>query len=297
MRKRIAFAGVLFLATAVFTMIGGCPQEGNPNGNNLSATELTAGESDALVAGAQGCQSLGQATTVAKSSAQDQNEEEAFDIPEIPLGDTQYTFGNCPEVTMSLSNNGVLNFNMDLDFGGGCTPYYAEFYTNDDYYCSGSASGSFNQAAKTITMNFETVSCGYATLNGDINVGYDIDGQTITLDGDWDLDYVDDIGPIQTEGEGTGSYDSADYVTTFTIFNGTITDTVTEWTLGLNGVQMSFPTYESLIPYAGEATISGSDIRTLKVKFDENSPTTGIVQVSIAGGPYFDVDLYALSGE
>ena len=290
MRKLITIGGLVFLTAAMFVMVGGCPQDGTDNTGGTDNTSLTAAEKDALVTGSQSCQSLGNAAGVTKSSAQDDNS--SFDVPSIPNNATTYTFGNCPEVTMSVDNLSSLTFELDVDFGNGCSPYV----TQEDYDCTGSASGTFSQAAKNINLTFNEISCGYATLDGGVDVNYDVSGQVITLDGAWDLDYEDDIGPIQTDGEGTASYDAENLITTFSIFNGTITDTQVTWTMGLSGIKMSYPTYGNYIPYAGEATVSGTEIRTFKVKFDEDSPTTGIVQVSIAGGAYFDVDLYALSG-
>ena len=59
----------------------------------------------------------------------------------------------------------------------------------------------------------------------------------------------------------------------------------------MTGIMASWPTYESYIPYAGTMTLTGTDIRSYTVRFSTDSPTTGVVEVSINGSPYFEVDL------
>ena len=279
------------LGLALLTWMGGCPQDATTNTTGTTDTSsLTAGEEDAAQAAAQAGQSLAEAVNVTKTATDDDDDQGSFDIPDIPTGSQSITFGQCPEVELEVTNDGLLTFDMSIDFGTtGCTPYGW-----DDYICTGSASGTFDQSEQNLSVTFESISCNEATLTGTADVNYDIDGQAIDLDGDWDLTYVDDIGTIQTDGNGEGGYNASTYVTTITSFEGDVTDTVSTWSTIMLGIHASYPTYGSYIPYSGTMTVSGPDIRTMTVRFNEDSPTTGVVEVSIGGAPYFNVNLYSL---
>ena len=60
----------------------------------------------------------------------------------------------------------------------------------------------------------------------------------------------------------------------------------------MSNVKMSYATYGVGIPFSGETTVSGDGIRTMIVRFNENSPSTGVVEVSIDGSPFVEVPLY-----
>lgn len=277
------------LCISLLLPTGGCPQESATDAGTDTAS-LTSTEEDAAEAAAQASQSLAEALNVSKAASEDDEDQASFDVPEIPSGSLSTTFGTCPEVELEAASDGLLTFDLTIDFGTtGCTPY-----GYDDYTCTGSASGSFDQQEQNIDLTFESISCNDETLTGTVDATYDIDGQAFSLDGDWDLTYVNDTGTAATEGDGDCSYNASTYVTTITSFDGTVTDTVYTWNAIMTGINVSFVTYGNYIPYSGSMTLSGTTIRTMTVRFDEDSPTTGIVEVSINGAPYFEVDIYNL---
>ena len=47
------------------------------------------------------------------------------------------------------------------------------------------------------------------------------------------------------------------------------------------------------MPSAGEVTLSGSDIRTIVIRFNEDTPTTGEVEISIDGSPFVSLNVAA----
>lgn len=276
------------LCLGIGLWLGACP--GAPTADDLTGTSdttgtsLTSAEQDSLDAVTSSSKSLAEAVNTAQSPTGG-GSESASDIPSVTQ--TQ-TFGVCPQVTLTTTNDGLLTFNMTVSFGTGCHPLGDENYT-----CSGQASGSFDQRQKNMNMTFENISCQSATLTGDVNVNYDRSATQVDVDGDWDLTYVDSYGTILTDGSGSGNYHLTQYVTTVDTFTGTVTDGTSAYQSTVTGIKISFPTYGVFMPYAGEIAVSGTGIRSYVVRFNENSPSTGIVEVSIAGGPYFQVPLYA----
>jgi hypothetical protein len=93
-----------------------------------------------------------------------------------------------------------------------------------------------------------------------------------------------------TIGDGEVSFDRDTGITQVPSFVGEFT-TVTTWHITMSGIEVSYAENASFIPYAGTVSISGLGIRPMTVTFDSNSPSTGIVMVSVEGGPPFPADI------
>lgn len=282
------------LCVSLAAWLGGCPgsQGTTPEGtggtgtsDDTQAATLTTAEKDAVMAGAKSAESLAQAVATAQSPTGAEEEgESSYDLPEF---DRTLDFGVCPRVALTATSDGMLTFDMTVDFGDGCQPYGTTEFT-----CSGSASGLFDQAEKKLNMTFENISCEAAKLTGAVDVVYERLASAVNVEGTFDLTYVDDLGTILTNGTGNGSYDLTEYVTTIADFEGVVNGEDTYDTT-LTDVKMCYPTYQRFMPFAGELQVAGSTIRTCIVRFAEESPRTGLVQVSIGGSPFVSVNLYA----
>ncbi len=278
------------LCASVVAWLGGCPnQEGTTgtgdngaNGTDQTPTPTDA-EKDAVAAAAKSAGSLAQAVNTAQSPTGSEDNQSSY---ELPTFDTTLNFGTCPQVALTASNLGTLLFDMIVDFGDGCQPY-----GTTDFICSGSGSGSLSQADKRLNMTFENISCESARLSGAVDIGYERLTSAVNVTGTFDLTYSDDAGTIQTNGTGDGSYDLTQYITTVANFEGVVTGT-DAYNATMTGLKMCFATYQVFMPYAGELQVSGTAIRTCIVQFDENSPATGIVNVSIGGLPFVPVNVY-----
>lgn len=295
MHRRACFATIAVICLGVGVWLGGCPSSTNTGadgtggtGTNTDADNAapTAAERAAAAVAAKSAQSLAQAVNAAQSpTAAEDNAQASYDIPAI---DPMMEFGTCPQVGLQLSMAGLLMFDMTVDFGAGCQPFGSAEYT-----CSGAASGTFDQSEKRMQMTFNNLSCNDVQLGGTINVLYERTTTAVSLEGAFDLSYQDAVGPIQTTGAGNGSYDLEQYVTTVANFAGTATGDA-EYGVTMTNLLMSFAQYGHFMPYGGEITVLGDTIRQCVVRFDENSPTTGVVQVSIAGLPFVPVNLYGV---
>ncbi|MBN2445687.1 MAG: hypothetical protein JXO22_03120 [Phycisphaerae bacterium] len=291
--SHVAIASLLALLLS--TGLGGCPSSSTTTTGDettdgttdtTDSTTLTAVEQDAVTTAVTANESLGQAVNTTQSTTGGDDESSL----EIPTGTQTRNFGLCPEVSMKLANDGLVTFDMTIDFGDGCAPADSPNFT-----CSGYATGTFSQQAKSLNVTFSNISCNEATLEGDVNATYDVNNLDVALSGDWDLTYTDSVGSVLTDGNGTGSYSGSTLTTTVETFTGTISDTVYSWNATIDNVKMSYATYGNGIPFSGQTSVSGDGIRTTIVRFSANSPTTGIVEVSIDGGAhFFEVNLYAL---
>ncbi len=284
MRRVVSLWTAVGFACGLVVWLAGCPQ----TAGNGDRTELTDNEKEAVAATAKASESLAQAISTAKNTADTGENQSACHVP-VPVDAQELTFGTCPVVTLAAAEE-PLSFSVTLDFGdGGCNPASVEELT-----CVGIATGTYDQQASSLVVSFDEVSCNDTSLDGDIDVSFDIEGYTVQLDGDWDLTYQDGDDTITTEGDGEGSYDATTGVTTISSFTGTVSDGADSWNATLTNIEISYATYENLIPYAGEATIAGDDGRTLTVRFNADSPTTGVVEVSIGGSSFFEVNLFEL---
>jgi len=277
---------VLSIPLLVVTLLGGCPQAPVPTSGPADAarvTDLTAGETAAVAAAARAAESLSQTAGTAQAIAR---------ADELPLRQAKafaakpMTFGSCPAVTLTMGEQDPLVYDLTLDFGTGCAPF-----ANSDYTCSGTATGSLDPDAKRVTLQFADLTCNEKTLTGSVGVTYERTDTGIGLAGSWNVSYTDGAGSLGVAGNGTVSYDPAATATTVSSFAGTISAAGESWTAAMSDVLVSFRTGGSLIPSAGEITLTGENIRSITIRFDPASPTTGIVRVSLDSGPFHRVAL------
>ena len=277
---------VLSIPLLAVTLLGGCPQAPVPTSGPTDAarvTDLTAGETAAVAAAARAAESLSQTAGTAQAIAR---------ADELPLGQAKafaakpMTFGSCPAVTLTMSEQDPLVYDLTLDFGTGCAPF-----ANPGYTCSGTATGSLDPDAKRVTLQFADLTCNGKTLTGSVGVTYERADGGIGLTGTWNVSYTDGTGSLGVTGNGSVSYDPAATAATVSSFAGTISADGESWNAAMSDLLISFRTGESLIPSAGEITLTGESIRSITIRFDPASPSTGIIRASLDDGPFFKATL------
>jgi len=286
MKRFCHLLSVLSIPLLAVTLLGGCPQAPVPTSGPTDAarvTDLTAGETASVAAAVRAAESLSQTAGTALAIAR---------ADEFPLGQAKafaakpMTFGSCPAVTLTMGEQDPLVYDLTLDFGTGCAPF-----ASSDYTCSGTAAGLLNPDTKRVTLQFADLTCNDKTLAGSVGVTYERTDGGIGLTGTWNVSYTDGTGSLGVTGNGTLSYDPAATATTVSSFAGTISAAGQTWTAAMSDVLVSFRTDGSLIPSAGEITLTGESIRSITIRFDPASPTTGIVRVSLNDGPFFKATL------
>lgn len=245
-------------------------------------SELTGNEPNAVNAAVNGMAALHQAVYTAQNGAISISTNQ-----QVINGDVE--IGTCPVVTTSLSLGDPIAADLTIDFGDRCAPF-----GGDTYICSGSATGTFSQSDRQIDLTFDAFSCSDQTLSGSSSLVYSLTANRVAVAGSWDLTYAYDAETFGTAGAGSGEYDRDAAQTTISTFSGTVSDSVGRWKAQATDVVISLQNNETLLPSSGEVTLSGSDIRTIVVRFDEDTPATGLVQVSVNGSAFFTVGLQAL---
>lgn len=276
--------------TAIFAGLGGCPQSagtdttGNTTGTTPnSLSDIRTGERDAIQAAIIAAQSLSVTTSTTHAGASRGDTQSALDNGSTP----DLTVGTCPETTFSASGTaGTLS--LSLDFGAGCTT--TAFEAAPD--CRGTVSGTITPAQNSTELTFDNFSCGTDSVSGDVNVEYALSTGISVLNGTWKLTWLlDGKTSYEIDGNGEVQFDATDGTIIVPSVAATVATGGDEWNVSVVETAMSFPTYENFVPYAGSVEVYGTDIRGVIVKFDTSSPTTGIVQVSIGGSPFFEVNL------
>jgi len=259
----------------------GCPAT---SGGGGSLSDLTDLEKKAVSYAVKSAGGMSQGAFVAQSSTGDLG-----DSSQVAPKDT--SFGTCPAVSKSGSLLDSEPVTLTVDFGTEpCTALVSQD-GSESLVCSGSAGGTFDRSNRAIALQFNNITCNSDSLDGAADVVYTL-GLDIALAGDWDLTWIYSGFTTITDGTGTCSYDTANWITTISPFAGTISDNQSwSFSVSMTDIKVSFLLYASFIPYNGSMTLSGSDIRTITLTFNENSPAAGEVQVSIAGGATFTVSL------
>jgi len=275
MTKRILILPVLALALQV-----GC----GVNGLTNSADQLTTEQINAILASldaTQGISDSAEAVSPGVASEDEQNGKTAN-------ADLLVNFGTCPEVTFETDDQGNDPPSLTVDFGNGCAPNAMEGTTE----CSGSATGTITFFPRVITLAFSDFGCGQRNTDGDVELNWTRTNDTVTVDGTWDLTVTPNDGiASSTEGSGTATYDNSTRSTTITTYNGMLMRAGNSWTTELEDIEVSYQNNENLIPFAGTATITGTRVGTIVATFDENSPTTRVIMLSINGGPAFEYEI------
>jgi hypothetical protein len=290
MQRFVRTLAAVTLTAGIVVWMGGCPgttsadDTGDSTGDALSNLEQ-----DAIDAAQESAAALAQGMHTAQSISGGDNQSSLV----APAGTQTLAFGSCPEVTMSLAGAASLFiFSATIDYGtAGCAPFGTSRYA-----CTGSATGTFNQQDNTLDIGFQNIRCDGAALDGTIAGAWERSATSVGINGDFDLTWSNGDVSVSTTGTGTGTYDINNQATALNTFTGTTSDGTHTYNVTMTGIMMSFPTYERFMPYAGQITLSGTDIRTYIVRFNENSPTTGVVVVSIQGAPFVEVNLYAAGG-
>lgn len=276
---------------AAFSQIGGCPT------GTMDTTDATTGDDQTLTSAEQaamtsaltGVEAISNAANASQASTAAGDDQQSGQSAGTGPGTIE--FGTCPVVTASSSNilTGSGQFSLTLDFGDGCD------LGDPNYVVSGTASGSLDRADNSLSVDFNTLSLTHggtsASLDGTLDGTYARDLNSVQVDGQWDLSYESGNGTTSTDGTGTVIYDRNDQATTIESFDGTISNGQTSYNVEADGLIISFYDNGNFIPSAGTLTISGSDIRTLAITFNADSPQTGEVTISINGGPAFSFNL------
>lgn len=268
-------------------MTGGNTDSGD--GTTDIAPALSENESEGIDAALGAVGALSDATTTTQGATQTDNAVSGQVIPGLPQPVIQpvTTFGDCPEITLNLTSTEALAFDVTVDFGDSCRPAEASNLT-----CAGQANGSLNGLASTIAIEFNDVTCNNNTLAGSAELIYGVSETSVELSGAWDLDWTIEDDTYSTTGDGTCVYDRTTGQIAVVIFTGTITDEDGTWSLSAEQLLISPSGNASLIPYSGTLTLEGDGGRPVTVTFDETSPTTGNVSVSIDGSPAVTVNLF-----
>lgn len=280
---------LLVAAPVVFGLaLGGCPAASTPTDDGTNGQEQLTGAEQQTLGNASGATvSLCGATTTAQGAVNDESEQAGLDLPIT----TSRDFGTCPHVSLeasALGSGGEGAWAFSVDFGTGCQP--PGF---DELTFAGSASGSMSALEQSFSLQFDDLTMGDDSLTGQADLAYQRSDGQLSFTGTWGLTYTSAADDFQahTDGTGTVQYSPQDGVTTIATFTGNVSDDDVDASVTMTDVQVSYAQYGSFIPYAGTMTIAGNDIRPLTITFDENSPTTGQVQVSIDGGPSIYIDI------
>lgn len=258
-------------------MVGsGCPgAETVPTVADLTTQEKVAG--DAMLAATA---AISEATGVTQAPT-DTDDNAAASIPE------GVSFGTCPVVTTALGTGSVA---LTIDFGAQpCTP---EFFP--ELACSGSATGTYTAGASSIAVTFNSIGCNSKSLSGDAEVTFNLSQSGVVLTGTFDLGWLDGSESVDTAGAGEFHYDRTAKATTISSFSGTVTNGDGTYTAVCTDVVVSYQNNANLIPSGGTIELSRPNIRSLTLRFNADSPTTGDFEMSIAGGPFFTVNLSEL---
>ncbi|MCG3126097.1 MAG: hypothetical protein CHACPFDD_00926 [Phycisphaerae bacterium] len=274
------------LVLIALATLAGCPQGQTPDLTGNSGTSgLSADEQDAVAGALAGIEALVNGVSASQGVPSAVSGETSATIP------TDIAIGTCPEVTLSASGQGALVFTAVIDFGDGCTPY-----GDSDYTCSGSATGTFDSLAQSVDVTFDGLECNGAELDGDAGLTYEIGQSQVALVGDFDLTFRDSGGTVEASGDGSIDHVGGDApVTTFNEFAGTVTADNQSWTLGVENLPVSYATYGNFVPFGGNITLSASSIRTIVIRFNEDSPVDGSIEVSIGGGEFTETTLDELA--
>lgn len=280
MKRFVGTLSLLAAGAALFS-IAGCPTQqtgGNTNVIPSSLSDLTSGELAAIATLIDSPGALGLGTNVLSNGP---SNDEALQTS-LNAGDS---FGTCPVVSFTATQGDALTLGLSIDFGTGCTP------TGSTAVCSGEAAGTYTLVSNTIDASFANLGCDGNTLTGDAVVTASVDSSGVELNGSWTLGFNHDNVENTTGGYGTSIYDAQNARTSIPTFIGTLTEGAETYSATLSDVELSYDTYGNFIPYAGEGTVSNADLRSITVRFNENSPSTGDVEISVDGSPFFDANL------
>lgn len=248
----------------------GCP------GNPVSEEVFTTVEKTALDSARMSAASLFEAAGVTQTPAGAVNN--AATVP------GELSFGTCPVVTTTVGQGAV-----DLSINFGTTPCVPAVFP--DLTCTGSAVGTFNAGASTIAITLNAIGCNGKSLNGAAAVNFSLSQAGVGLEGTFDLMWLADGIMVSTNGAGQFQYNHTAQTTTVPSFSGTLTCVDGTYSTVCTGLVVSYQNNANLIPSAGTIELFGEGIRSLVITFNENSPITGLVQITINGRETVEVNI------
>lgn len=269
------------LMTVPLMMGQGCPLTGrSSNRTTLTSVEQDAVKSASFTAGA-----------LAQAARASQNLVQNGTTSNQPTVGNPLVVGTCPTITLTADPTGRegIPFGALVDFGMGCTPAALPGVT-----VAGSASGFFSPSARTITLSFNNLTRNTEMLSGGIQVAYTPSAVGIDLVGSFDLNWTTRGATTMASGQADLGYDRTTERVVITSFSGDITGSEGTYTVDFASVTVNLMNTGTLIPHSGTITVSGSNIRDLMIRFNTGSPSTGEVEVSIANGPFFTVNLFQI---
>ncbi|MFN0135630.1 MAG: hypothetical protein ACKVS9_05860 [Phycisphaerae bacterium] len=285
MRKLLAVS--ILSSAAVALNIAGCPQTSLTDTIDdvvTGITDLTTTEVDSLQAAIFAAQSLNISGAPTFAGAAAATGDTALDI-NTDTG--TITVGECPEATFS-SGETTGTFAMSLDFGDGCNNVDDENAPT----CVGTVTGSATPAQNTIDATFEDFNCDDYGVDGTVSVEYALSTGISVLNGEWDVT-INAAGDqvYTTDGNGEVQIDAVDRSVVIPTFAATVGDGTSEWNMSFAELGIDYATYGNFVPYAGWIQIFSDTTRDVTVRFNESSPSTGVVEISVEGSEFFEVDL------
>lgn len=246
----------------------------NDNGDSGVSRELTTEEAEAVESAARQTETSG--TTSSATSYARQTEETNARI-------TIQQFSDCPTFETGIDIDSQ-QATVLIDFGEGCTPVLYP-----DVTVSGSIGGTVTIGPFSINLTLDSFAVGGDTIDGEIELAFvkedgsvgftgDMDlslssGGSVTLESvQWSLDTT--TGVVTMSGTGIGEEPDGDV-----------------YQLELADIVIDGQGNGNFIPESGVATVTlpnedlifGPDSTVLEVTFTSQTPTTGIVLVSVNG--------------
>lgn len=265
------FIRVALLSAAVIVPLG-CQTTSESGGTTTTSLETTDGDTIAAVLAA-----------VSSTST-------SMDASQSALTDSAQTGRTanaaCPEITFSASNASGVSLTVALDFGAGCS------VDAIDLFCAGSATGALSTADGSFQLSFDGLSCDDRALDGSVNYTFEITESSVSTAGSWDLSYTDEGGTVEVTSAGNATHDRTAHATTFALVDGSVVADGKSYDFNWTNLTTSYFANGNFVPQAGQITVANENDRSLTIKFDANSPSTGNVLVSINGGAFFTYNLF-----
>lgn len=190
---------------------------------------------------------------------------------------------SCPTIEGGVDGEGQ-QANVSLDFGSGCTP---DLYPNVTF--SGMLTGTISLAPLTLNLSIEGFSTGDETINGEIELSFESangglaftadailessDGSSLVLDTlSWTLETA--TGLVRVSGVGTGEDPAG------AVYQLELVDLVADGQQNGNFIPQEGSVALTL---PNDDAIFGPDSTTIVVRFGAQTPSNGIVFVSVNG--------------
>ena len=294
MRRTCITTAIVATIILVPFMIGAsCAQNGGLLGTD-AASPLSAAQKQALVAAVKAAESIAQGSQILGYSSHLATARSKHDDARL--------ISTCPTIT--LTGNQGCDATLTIDFGQQpCTVPFTYQTSGTTYACSGSATGTANLTTHALNLTFNSLSCNGETIDGTLDATTNSDSG-LSVTGSWNLAYTSPESgySCSAAGSGVGVYywvqDCCD-ATVVSWFNGALSstqdDATTSWTVLMNNIQISAEQYGSLVPYSGSVVVSGANISSVTIAFNENSPTTGEVTIMISNASGSDVQTFTVN--